>query len=172
MKSYLEPTGLFNPALRFAFTNVTDADFTSLWDGRPITVKPGQTVELPHHLAVKMTGELVDSIMMGESKAEEDVQRTKLNDPYWRSPKGMSLGVPAARKPYEDRILRQLDADEESPELQVLRMQIRSELEADLARQPGVPDQAPPSGIAEFAQLGQQAPAPEPKKPMKAKVIK
>lgn len=164
--------GVYNPALRFAFTNITDEDFVSAWNNSPIIIKAHQTVELPHHLADKLTDELVDKIMIGEAKMEE----LEKNQQYYRSPKGISLGIPAARKPWEDKIVRQMEVDEESPELQVIRAQIREELTNDLqnAQQPKQPASDIKISPTEFSELGRggitvKAPA---KKPLKTKVIK
>ena len=129
--SFLEPVGLFNPLARYAFTNITDEDFTSKWDGQVIgPIKPRQTIELPHHLAVKLTKEMVDSIMIGKAKLDE----VSVNQPYYRSPQGSAIGVPAARKVWEDQILRELQVDEESPEIQVMRAKIREELIEDMSK--------------------------------------
>jgi len=46
------------------------------------------------------------------------------------------LGVPAARKVWEDKICRVLEVDEESPQVQVMRSQIREELMKDLKAEP------------------------------------
>lgn len=135
----LHPSGLYNPALRFAFTNVTKEDFTSYWSGQPIKIKAGQSVELTHHLAVKLTKELVDKIMQEEAKLDEEVYYK--NNPntapnLYRSSKGLSLGIPAARKPYEDSVCRLLAHDEESPETQVLRAELRAEIMANMNQEP------------------------------------
>ncbi len=167
MKSFLEVNGVYNPALRFAFTNITEGDFVSAWNGSAVTIKPGQTVELPHHLAVKFTGELVDKIIMGNAKLDEV---TKAKEGY-RSPIGMSLGVPTARKIWEDQILRELAVDEESPQVQVIRAQIREELERDLKVEKTSEPVSVPTSLAEFAELG-VAEAPKVKKELKVKTIK
>lgn len=148
--SFLEPDSqsLFNPALRFAWTNITDEKFISHWNGEPITVEAHQTVELPHHLMVKFTKELVDKIMIGEAKLDE----LQKNQPYYRSPKGSSLGVPAARKVWEDQIVRQMEVDEESPEMQVLRAEVKDELLNDMNKEKSVGEPAIPSS-SEFSEI-------------------
>lgn len=161
--------GIFNPALRFAFTNITTDDLVSAWDGSPITVKPGQTVELSHHLANKLTDELVDKIMIGAAKLDE----TTKNQPYYRSPMGSSLGVPGARKVWEDQIVRPLAVDEESPEIQIIRSQIKAELEADMAKEPGGSVSDIQMNPAEFAELGGTiGEVAQEKKPLKVKTLK
>ena len=169
MSSYLDvKSGIYDPSKRFAFTNITSEVFNSAWGGQPIIVQSGQTVELPHHLAVKLTGELVDKIMIGNAKMDEE----RVNQPYYRSPQGTSLGVPAARKVWEDQILRELQVDEESPELQVMRAQIREEIMNDLKAEPAKAGSIPvPSGIAEFAEFGKIQEV-EIKKPLRVKTIK
>lgn len=161
--------GLFNPLRRFAFTNITEDVFISHWDGQPITVQAGQTVELTHHLANKLTDELVDKIMIGEAKLDEVTK----NQPYYRSPKGSSLGVPAARKVWEDQIVRELQVDEESPEIQTMRAKIREEVLSDLKREPAKAEIQLPS-MTEFAEIGQGAPVAEKpvKRAYKVKTIK
>ncbi len=131
----LHPEGLYNPLYRFAFTNITEEDLTSYWNGRPIVVKAGQTVKLSHHLAVKLTKELVDKIMIGEAKLDETKNTTPQN-PYYRSPKGMSLGVPAARKVWEDKIVKQLESEQDAIQLEVIRSEMIETLTNDLAAQP------------------------------------
>lgn len=153
-KSILNPEGLFNPFLKFAWTNITEELFESRWDNSPIRVPAGATVELPHHLAVKFTKELVDKIMIGNAKLDE---LTK-NQPFYRSPIGSSLGVPAARKVWEDQICRPIEVDEESPQMQVTRATIKAELLSDLKKEPGQQGvQAPiafaPPVVQEFADL-------------------
>lgn len=167
--------GLFNPALRFAFTNITTEDFSSAWGGSPIVVKAGQTVELTHHLANKLTDELVDKIMIGAAKLDE-VTYYK-NNPntapnVYRAPS--SLGVPAARKVWEDQIVRPLAVDEESPEIQVMRAQIKEELMADLSAETAKGGPAIPTSLEEFAELKEGAPVESPKEkaPLRLKRIK
>lgn len=167
--------GLFNPSLRFAFTNITTEDFVSAWGGSPIIVKAGETVELNHHLANKLTDELVDKIMIGNAKLDE-VTYYK-NNPgtapnAYRAPS--SLGVPAARKVWEDQIVRQLAVDEESPEIQVMRAQIKQELMADLSTEKSAEPVHVPSSLEEFSELregGEKEEKPEPP-PLKIKKIR
>lgn len=167
--------GIFDPSKRFAFTNITDNDFVSAWGGSPITVKAGETIELPHHLANKLTDELVDQIMIGEAKLNEvkyyeEHPGTRIND--YRAPS--SLGVPQARKVWEDKIVRQLEVDEESPNLQIERARIREELMADLKAETKSEPVKVPHSLEEFSELGQggETKKEEPKAPLKVKKIK
>lgn len=143
MKSFLDVEGLYTPGLRFAFTNITDEDFTSHWNKIPITVKPRETIELSditplpgismgHNLAVKMTSELVDKIMINNAKLDEIAK----NQPYYRSPQASSLGVPGARKIWEDQILREMGQEEESPAMKMMREQLKQELLGNVEMQP------------------------------------
>jgi hypothetical protein len=171
MKSFLDVEGVFDPSLRFAFTNITGEDFISAWGGSPIVVKAGETVELPHHLAIKLTGELVDKIMTQEIKEEE----SKVGTPYYRSPRGSSIGVPSARKVYEDKILRKLAPDEESVQAQLMRAKLKAELLADMEKKEGVATEPMPSSINEFAQIkrqGDKSDIKEVKSPLKVKKLK
>lgn len=173
-QSFFEPDGqsVFNPAWRFAWTNITDEVFTSHWNKEPIIVQPHQTIELPHHLAVKMTKELVDKIMMNEAKMDE----LEKNQPYYRSPKGASLGVPAARQVWEEQIVRQMEVDEQSPEMQMMKIQIKEELQRDMAQENAEANIPAPKSAEEFAQIKRESKAmqeaPKPIKPMKTKVLK
>jgi len=154
MSSYLTvKEGIYDPLKRFAFTNITDEVFTFKWGGQPISVKPQETIELPHHLAVLATTNLVDKIMLDEARKDEEETRKKNKDPYWRSPKGISVGVPEARKPYEQKILRELKPDEESPQIQVMRAQIREELERDLKQENSPKVQRMSVSKEEFAEI-------------------
>jgi len=166
----LNPEGLFDPSLRFAFTNITEEEFVSHWNGSPIKIKPGDTIELSHHLAVKLTKELVDSIMIGNAKLDELAK----NQPYYRSPMGSSLGVPAARKVWEDKICRQLEVNEESPEMQIMRAKIREEIMSDLQAEPtgGTPLSVAPGSIAEFSDLNNARKEDKEKEEIKVKKIK
>lgn len=166
----LHPNGLFNPTLRFAFTNITTEDFKSFWGGQPIIIKAGQTVELTHHLAVKLTKELVDKIMQGEAHLDELAHK---DIAYYRSPKGMMLGVPAARKVWEDKIVRELAPDEESPEIQVMRAQLKEEILAQQNKEQAQPVHIPTS-LSEFAEIKEGVVAEEKaeQKPMKLKPVK
>lgn len=154
MSSFLTPKeGLYDPLKRFAFTNITAEPFTFSWDKIPMTVKPSETVELPHHLAVHATGQLVDKIMIEGIKVEEDAMKKEKNDPYFRHPKASSLGVPAARKVYEDKIIRQLAVDEESPYVAQMRMRIKEELSRDMKAEPAKAMSSMSPSVSEFAEI-------------------
>lgn len=179
MKELLHPEiGVYNPALRFAFTNITEEEFESAWGGQPIKIPAGKTVELSHHLAVKLTKEIVDKIMIGEAKLDE-VANNKGN-PYYRSPKGMSLGIPSAREVWEKKVVRLLDVDEESPEMQTVRSKIREELLSDFeaSKQPTSSSIQLPNSLNEFADINkvnQEAKVEEKKRgrpPLKLKELK
>ncbi len=160
MQSFLEPEGLYNPALRFAFTNITSEPFTSKWGGVPINVSSLETIEISnntpipgagHALAVKMTKELVDKIMIDDVKMDE----LKANTPYFRSPKGPSLGVPAARKVWEDKILRELNSDEESPSIIAMRKRLLSEIESGNNEKRSTEPPMIPTSLDSFATIQQ-----------------
>jgi hypothetical protein len=148
--------GIYDPSKRFAVTNIQNdkfglknEDFTFYWGKSPITIKSGQTIELPHHLAVKATIELTDKIMYEEVHAEE-IEGRKTNKDY-RSPKGLSVGIPNARDPIEKKIMRELALDEENPQVQVMRAQIKEELLRDLKAENATGSPAlPASSVADF----------------------
>lgn len=164
--------GMYNPAKRFAFTNILEEDFTSYWNGSPIVIKAGQTVELPHHLADKLTDEIVNKIMITNVKINEVEYYQKNPNAAvntYRAPS--SLGVPQARKVWEDKVVRELAVDEESPEMQIVRAQIREELQADLSGKASTEPVRVPTSINEFAELGKADVSIE-RKPLKVKIIK
>lgn len=189
MKSFLEEAqgGITTPGLRYAFTNITTEDFVSHWNKVPISIKAGETIEvsdatpLPgtgmgQTLAIKMTGELVDRIIIGSAKLDE-VSYYK-NNPgaalnSYRSPKPTSLMVPAARKEYEDQILKQLSVDEESPAMQAMRQQVMDSIQAG-TENPGE-QVGLPNNPEEFASVknGSERVSEKPKeiKPAKTKKI-
>lgn len=129
----LHPEGLYNPLLRFAFTNITKEDFNSFWNGKPIpTIKPGDTVKLQHHIAVKLLKELVDRIMQGEAKMDEVAyyERNQNAAPNsYRSPKGLQMGVPIARKFWEDQIVKELPMEENTVEFSLMKQEFIDEIE-------------------------------------------
>jgi hypothetical protein len=166
--------GIYNPLLRFAFTNITEEEFTSAWGGEPIKIPAGHTVELPHHLAAKLTKELVDKIMIGNAKLNEiefyQKNQNAMPNTYRAA---SSLGVPGARKVWEDQICRLLAPDEESPQTQLMRIKIKEELLRDLKAEPatGSPLDNAPAGLGEFADLTADKETKAEKAPMKLKEV-
>lgn len=169
--------GLYNPLLKFAFTNITEEPFTIQWNGAIVTVvAAGVTVELPHYLAVKCVKELVDKIMIGNAKLNElEFYSKNINaiPNTYRAPS--SLGVPAARKVWEDKIVRLMEPDEESPQTQIMRAQLKEEIMRDLSAEPANanPLENAPKSISEFADLHADKQPETPKKSnIKIKTIK
>ncbi len=124
IQDFLYFEGMFNPVARFAFTNVLDEDFVSAWNSVPYTVKPHQTVKLPHHLAHKFTNEIVNRMMQKENK-------------------GLMMAVPAARKSYEDKVLSLLPT-ESSSELEVIKQEFIEQVKRDASRVEGESDAQSP----------------------------
>lgn len=155
MTSFLDvKDGIYDPRRRFAFTNITDEPFTFTWGGVPTTVKPHKTIEVSHHIAVLATKKLCDQIMMGEVKKEEDAYKAAHpSEMYWRSPKAGSVGVPAARKLIEDQILRELKLDEESPEVSMMRAEMKEKILADLSAEKAAPASEIKIDPTEFAEI-------------------
>lgn len=134
-RSFLEVEGIYLPGKRYAFTNITDEDFTSHWAKVPIVIKAHETIEVSditpipgssmgQNLAIKMTIELTDKIIIGNAKMDEVAK----NQPYYRSPIASNLGIPNYRKQFEDQILRELEADEDSPAMQYMREKLKQEI--------------------------------------------
>lgn len=167
--------GLYDPTKRYAFTNITAEDFVSAWGGAPITIKAGQSVELTQHLANKLTDELVDKIMIGNVKLDEvEYYKKNPNTEPNRYRAASSLGVPAARKVWEDKIVRELAIDEESPQVQIMRAELRAELEAELKKEPTAAPVHVPTSLSEFSELGAGGATAKPTakpKPLKVKTI-
>jgi hypothetical protein len=127
--------GIYDPTKRFAFTNITTEPFTFTWGKTPITVKAGETIELPHHLAVLATKQLVDLVMMKEVKEEEDKVKLETKNPYFRSQHGSSLGIPAAREVWEKKIVKELTPSESKiseSQMGVIRSELKDTLTRDL----------------------------------------
>jgi hypothetical protein len=137
MSSFLDlKTGIYDPTKRFAFTNIGKDDFTFTWGKVPIKVAAGETVELPHYLAVLATQNLVDKIMIEEIREKEAKVREETRNPLYRA-RTSSLGVPAARKPYEDKILKELAAKTgNDAQLNVIRAKLAEEITRDLKAEP------------------------------------
>ena len=124
--------GIYDNTRRFAFTNITDDLFTFHWDGKPISIKAHDVIEMPHYLAAIATRKLIDKIMVSKFKKEEEDGINVGKDGRHRF--GLSLGVPAARQVYEDQIVRELALDEESPQVAIMRAQMRDEIMGDIKR--------------------------------------
>lgn len=112
-----------------------DSEFTFEWGGVPIHVAAGEVVELPHYLAVLATKRLVDNIMIKEIREKEENIRKETRNPTYRA-RTSSLAVPAARKPYEDKILKELAPRQgNDAQLNVTRAKIAEELARDMKRE-------------------------------------
>lgn len=154
--------GLYDPSARFEFENITNSDFTSQWNGSPIEIQAKEKVIVPHYLAVKLTTELVDRIFQERAKAEEDEMRPKVGNQYWVSKIGAQASVPAMREPYEKQIMKKVENAVKGIESQIVRNNFKDQLIADMSREAGVPEEAVPVKVQEFAQITSQKPdAPE-----------
>lgn len=159
MSSFLDKEGIYTPGKRFAFTNISTSKFTSKWNGIPVSVEPGEAIEVSDTtpfpgsgmgecLALKLTRELTDQIMLGQAAAPSLAEK----DPTYSSPLGHLVGVPAARKPVEDAILSEL-GDEDSLAKRILEKQKADELINDANRKEGVSYENPTPGAQEFANI-------------------
>ena len=178
MYSYLEKEeGIFNPGQRFAFTNITSSVFTSKWNGFPIIVQPGETIEISdvtpmpgsgmgECLAIKMTKEIVDSIMQGNTKADELAK----NNPLYRSPLGGLMGVPSARKPIEDSVLQALPEDE-SISAEFLKKEKANEIINDASKKEGVSYENQSQEFSEVPKSGTVSEEKPKKKALKTKKV-
>lgn len=175
-KNLMSPEGIYNPLLKFSFTNISEAPFEIKWDGAVVTtLKGGETVELPHYLAVTATKALVDMIMIGNAKLDEiTYYKNNPNTQPNMYRASSALGVPAARKVWEDQICRVMAVDEESPQVQVMRATIKAELMKDLQAQPsqGSPLENAPTSLSDFADLNAPKQEVEKKSTIKVKKVK
>ncbi len=144
--------GMYDPRKRYGFKNITEKDFTFTWNSNPVTVKPGVEVELPEHMAILATHKLVDEIMSKLAQEDTERLRKETKEHTARSPLGIAMGIPHARKVWEDKIIRELTVDERSPEIQVLRAQIKEQLVSDLtnAQKPPEPIETALGGLAQM----------------------
>lgn len=125
--------GIYDPTKRGAFTNWSDEDFTSKWNGEAITVGAGKTVTLPEHLAIKFTDEFVTREMV-KDEMKSFVPSVKW--PTYEESEKTKVGIPSARTAYETKTLRWLPRSEESAEMQLLRMQVFEEVKKDFTAVP------------------------------------
>lgn len=128
MSSFLTKTdGIYDPLRRFAITNTDTEIYELKWDGRIVArLNPGDTVELPHHLAVLAAVDIADRVIMREVQADEKLH------PGTPSKLVSKMLVPTARKDVEDKIIKEIEVDREAPQYQILVSQKREELLADL----------------------------------------
>lgn len=139
--------GIYDPSKRFEFTNVTDQDFTFTWGGKPIVIKPKQKVILRHHLAVLATTKIVDQIMMDE--INKKTAKARESNPNYLAPnQASSLGVPAARDPYEKMVLKELPPETSNEaELGIIRSEFQEQLLNDMSAKPA-------SAIGKMSDIG------------------
>lgn len=178
MSSFLDvKDGIFLPAQRFSFSNITTKPFASRWGGIPVVVGPGETIEISDHtpfmgvgmghcLSVKFTKELVDNIFADKAKIiqNEGDSSHKPGDIVFNRPTvGMMAGVPEQRKIYEDQILKKLDIDEEDGSVKLLKKQMVDQLTANAERKEGV-SYEPEKGFSEIPKGGfSEVPTTKPK---------
>ncbi len=103
-------------------------------------------------MAILATHKLVDQIMGKLAQEDTERLRKEMRDHTARSPLGIAMGVPSARKPYEDKILRELKIDEQSPQMQVLRAQVKDQIISDITngQKPPEPIETAISGLAQM----------------------
>lgn len=128
MSSFLTlKEGIYDPLRRFAITNIDTEVYELRWDSRVVArLQPGDTVELPQHLAVLAAVDIADRVIMREVQADEKAH------PGTPSKLVSKMLVPTARKEVEDKIIKEIEVDREAPQYQILVSQKREELLADL----------------------------------------
>lgn len=146
--------GVFDPLKRYAFTNIDGEDYVFQWSGIETTVVPGETIELPEYLALHATRGLVDKIMQGIAR-KDTLEKQKIN-PMYLAPQGAgNTGIPMARKPYEDKILKEIPMNKSSDRtLDIKRQQVKEQLLADLTAQPSALGSHATATMEEFVEVG------------------
>ncbi len=121
--SIFKKEGIYDPAALYALTNITDDDFSSRWNNQEVTIKSGQTVELPEYLAAKFSKDLIDKIMQGNAVIGGV-----------KTEKNTLMGIEANRDVWENKIVKRLEVDEESTQMQLLRIKVIDEIKADVKK--------------------------------------
>ncbi len=124
MASYLQrKEGVYEAGKRYAFTNISDKPFEIKWNGQIVkVVQPDETIEISDATPYPGPGngdcigrtktiELATKIILGEAKVDTD-RLGFTTDKSYVSPVGTRAGIPEARKPYEQKILRELPVSE------------------------------------------------------------
>lgn len=148
MFSHLDKEGLYDQSRRYRFTNVDDEEFIGMWDSKVyVRVPVGESVTLPESQAINFAKDLATRVMIKDEKRKYVPTQ---NAPTYEESQKSRVGIPAARDPYEKRILQLIEQGEETPEMQALRSELRDEVMRDLK---GVVSTAPPSGPSSREQL-------------------
>lgn len=131
--SNLDKVGLYDLTQRYRLTNIDDEKFTGRWNGRTFVVlNPGESATIPESQAINFAKEICTRVMQKEEKAKFV---PNMNEPTWEQSQRTRVGLPMARDAYEKRILQKIEAGEETPELQVMRAQMREQLLNDMSAQ-------------------------------------
>lgn len=103
---------IYDNERRFIFTNWTNEDFPSTFNGEVKIIKSGESVELPMFKAYLFTKHLVDRELI-------------------RMGKDNSLSSPEARKPYEDKTIVEITAGIESSAISKIKEQIEEKVKSE-----------------------------------------
>lgn len=147
--STLDKEGLYDQTQRYKFTNIDDEEFIGMWNGKLfVTVPKGASVTLPESQAINFAKALCDRVMRKEEKAKFV---PNMREQRWEESERTRVGIPMARKPYESQILQKINQDEETPEMQVMRSQVREELMRDMSAQVNTESPKGPSSLSSLA---------------------
>ncbi len=113
----------FDENRRYVFTNCTYEEFVGYWAKEPHLISACEIRELPEYKAYTFCKHLVD----------RELHKAKASD----------TGDTETRRPLEEKTIRAIDLNEESPELVHLRAQIRKEVEEQLGVSAKVADSEP-----------------------------
>lgn len=147
--SETEERSLYDNSQRYRFTNIDDEEFIGMWDGRIfVTVPAGRSVTLPEAQAITYAKALCTRVMLKEEKSKFV---PNMREATWEESQKTRTGVPMARDPYEKRILQKLEQNEDTPELQVLRSEIREELLHDMQAQVSMDAPRGPAALSDLS---------------------
>lgn len=150
--------GMYDPTRRYSLTNKTGEPFDFKWNGVVIDMKVDETIELPQYLAYLATNKMIDQMMMGKMK--EDLDKARAVNPAYIAPNGAGmLGVPNARIPYEQMIIKELPP-KSGNEAQLEIIRVKELVLADIKRskEETKPIETVVVQQSEFSELKESAP--------------
>lgn len=133
MSSFLDVEGAYDQTRRYIVSNWSDQDFTQKFGeesaynnstliittpAHEVTIKSGDMLELDQFHALTFARHFVDREMQKVAEKLEGKAREKIE---------ISIGNKYARKPYEDKTVKEIVSGEENPIMAKMREEIRQE---------------------------------------------
>lgn len=147
-----EERSLYDNSQRYKFTNIDDEEFVCMWNGEEITRIPaGASVTLPESQAITYAKDLCTRVMTKEERAKFV---PNMREATWEESQKTRVGLPMARDPYEKRILSKLNASDETPEIQLMKAQIKDQLLSDMSAQVSTDAPTGPKATADLSLVG------------------